>query len=70
MHCNVCDRELSQEEIKYDPRLRGKFEMCNSCLEAVKSAFKSDEDEETEAEVEMEESVSIETFYSILSNSS
>ena len=43
-----CDRDLDPDEIKYNPKLRGKFDLCGSCLEVVKDCFEHDTEEEIE----------------------
>jgi hypothetical protein len=46
MHCNCCDRELSNDEIKWNRQL-GAWEMCSSCLDiALDAAFGQNREEE------------------------
>lgn len=49
MHCNACDRQLSEKEIIWNGDLKA-WEMCGTCLEIVFDAvyvgqFKNEEDE-------------------------
>lgn len=41
MHCNICDKQLSEKEINYNDDLKS-FEPCSVCLEAAMDAAYSD----------------------------
>ena len=54
MHCNICDKTLSEKEISWNTELgrycTGDYEPCSNCLEVALEAaytdgFKSEEDE-------------------------
>ncbi len=48
MRCAICDRQLSVEEIKIDPRYET-YDPCGTCLEVIENVFSDplDEDEIT-----------------------
>lgn len=54
MRCNICDRELSPDEIKLHSKIKNrrgekKWEPCGSCLEAIAEVFEADSEEEIDA---------------------
>lgn len=47
MKCYCCDRQLSPEEIKYNPKYgHGLFDPCGICLEEIESCFEPLTEEE------------------------
>lgn len=44
MRCNICDRDLSPDEIKINRGLKGKFEPCGVCLDVIKEVFEADDE--------------------------
>ena len=68
MHCNCCDRELSNDEIKWNNQLQA-WEMCSSCLEvSLDAAFgqvRNEEEEVTYLDDGAEDDVDI---YSVVSS--
>lgn len=47
MHCHLCDKQLSNDEIKMTPEYgRGGFAPCGTCLEIINELFNDDSDEE------------------------
>lgn len=49
MHCNICDKEMSEKEISFSKELNT-FEPCSICLEVIMDAaysdgFKTEDDE-------------------------
>lgn len=45
MHCFICDKQLSETEIQYNP-LYGTFDPCSECLEIIGEVFGEEGDEE------------------------
>jgi cytidine deaminase len=47
MHCHICDRELSPDEIKMTPAYgRGDFAPCGTCLAVIEEVFEPDSEED------------------------
>lgn len=55
MKCAICDSNLSNDEIKYDPKYgRGNFDPCGTCLTVIDDLFSDLTEEEIIAEIEYE----------------
>lgn len=55
MHCYICDRQLGNDEIKYDPKYgHGNFDPCGTCLEIIGEIFEPDDEDEIARQIEIE----------------
>ena len=45
MKCFICDKDMTVEEIKIDPRY-GTFDPCGTCLTVISEVFGEEGDEE------------------------
>lgn len=57
MHCNICDKELSDKEISWNDEIET-FEPCSECLEIIyEAAYGSgfDENDDTVSLIEADE---------------
>jgi hypothetical protein len=54
MHCHICDKILSQEEIKFE-RKYNKYAPCRECIQAAEECFSDKSEEEIDKELDDEE---------------
>lgn len=55
MRCYLCDRVLSNDEIKHEPEYRrGGFSPCSHCLEVISEIFEPDSEEEIDQQLSLE----------------